>query len=643
MILQNLLEDKRYEWQKATQEQIMSSLLCKTHKYKAIGQRSEKLVMVFGKSHSGKTTLILSLMGVAEEKLADLNHILRAGIPEGKSSTSTAIIYQKSEDDYFGVCEHSLNQISEHSIVKCTEEEFVTKIKDTRLSVENHKRNNKLVLYLYIPRSYFGNSDFVSQQINILDVPGYETTNLGERYHTEALLKKYMSVSALNIVVRSIYDINDLRYFSAPNGDDFTKLTSGKYIIVTTRSYSQESVFKYFLKQPQERNNTFEEMLCEECRIQLERVFGPQIPTYFPVDIGESFNELINTKVTNQVDRDYLLAYRKKMFDGIYECIYNKQSNSLISWVNEIVEDEEYYGKKVASETDEKLRNVIQLLKFDNRKSDKKKGAISRCEQRLEELNEIIEGLVAQRQSFMLPEIGERIENEVNSCKDECFTSDFKWRNSDGPKDLSVIFAELFTKIVEEQINDFETEHEVITENIKRKWKDVVDEMEIEIQETLNKAMNAHTRLRVLNPSNKKKIEIGKNKLNEVIPELIGMCYGEILREYDEEIERKKSKKNTLRILINGNKRKVDELRLSIKKKEEEKKQLEEKREAIRCRKEKDKELLRNYREIVYENFARQKREVIELMNKSSSKEEKMEYLILLGLMDKDYRKIAME
>ena len=100
MSLQNLLEDNRNKWQKDTQEQILNQLLCKSHKYKAMGQQDEKLVMVFGKSHSGKTTLILSLMGVEEDKLSELNYILRAETPKGKSSTSTAIIYQKSDDGF---------------------------------------------------------------------------------------------------------------------------------------------------------------------------------------------------------------------------------------------------------------------------------------------------------------------------------------------------------------------------------------------------------------------------------------------------------------------------------------------------------------------------------------------------------------
>lgn len=644
MILQSLLEDKRYEWQKATQEQILSGLLCKSHKYKAIGQRNDKLVMVFGKSHAGKTTFILSLMGITEDKLSELNSILRAGIQEGKSSTSTAIVYQKSDDDSFGVCEHSINELSEYEIVKCSKEEFEHKIQETRLAVEKHKRNNELVLYLYIPRSYFGDNDFASQQINILDVPGYETTNAEERYHTEAILNKYMSVSALNIVVKSIYDINDLRYFSAPNRDDFTKLTSSKYIVVTTRSYSQESVFKYFLKQPQERCGTFEEMLCKECRVQFERVFGSQIPAYFPVDLGDSFNELINTKITNQADREYLIAYRKKVFDGIFQCIHNKQSNTLISWVKEVVEDEEYYGGVEAAVIDKKICGIRESLEINDRQLKKKKDAILRLVQNLEGVRGRIKELVDKQKSLLLPNLEEWIDCKVDSCKEEYFTSDFKWRNTGGLMDGSEIFARLFSEMVTEQIEELSIEHDVVSEKMKKKWLDVFEDAELEIRNSLNEVMNAHKILKVLNPSNKEKIELGRKKMHEMVPVFIRMCYEQILKEYDEEISRKKNKEyNPLKILIEENTKKVNELECSKKKQSEERERLEKEREAIEVRVKKDKAILGEYRKIARENFSRQQQEVVELMNRTNSKEEKVEYLILLGLMDKDYRKIVME
>ena len=113
MKLQNILKDNRYIWQNKSQEEILDKLLLKPKQSRLARTKEEKLVVVFGKPQTGKTTLILSLMGVSEEKLADVSKVLRAGTPKGDSSTSTAIIYQRSDDDMFGISARRENNNSE--------------------------------------------------------------------------------------------------------------------------------------------------------------------------------------------------------------------------------------------------------------------------------------------------------------------------------------------------------------------------------------------------------------------------------------------------------------------------------------------------------------------------------------------------
>ena len=645
MILPSLLEDKRYEWQKISQEEILSGLLCKSHKYKALGQCNDKLVMVFGKSHAGKTTFILSLMGVAENKLSELNRVLRADIPEGKSSTSTAIIYQKSDDNNFGWCERGINEVAEYNIEKCSKEEFVKKIQETRLAVESQKRDKEIVLYLYIPKSYFDNSICIKQPINILDVPGYETTNSEERYHTEAILKKYMSASVLNIVVRSIYDINDLQYFRAPNGDDYTKLTSGRYIIVTTRTYSQESIYKYFLQHQQDRTMLFEKMLCNECEAQFKRVFGSEIPRYFPIDIGESFYELINTKISNFLDREYLIAYRKRIFESIYECIYSKQSNSFISWVNEVIEDEKYYGGFEAVVIDEKIKKVKEDLEINERRLKKIKEYILRLESNLNAINDKVKELGDKRERLQIPKLKELIDKEVDSCRKEYFTEDYNWKNVSATNDVSKLFAEIFTEILKKKIEELSSEHDdIVSEMMRNSWLDKMNDVEIEIRENLNEAMNSHKFFKVLNPTNKEKIELGKNELHSIIPKLIEEFYKQIGQGYETRISQKhRNEINALTILLKENNREIEELEKKLKIWQSEQEQLEKQKMDIERRIEEDKASILEYSKVASKNYNCQRKEIITLMNSSNSKEEKLEYLILLGLMEKDYRKITME
>ena len=110
MTLLRWLNDHRWNWQQKTQEEIKKRLLYLPENL-AMQSQGQKLVVVYGKPQIGKTTMILTLLGVDERMQAKLDVILRAGIPQGNSSTSTAIFYVPSDDNLFGICERSYNSM----------------------------------------------------------------------------------------------------------------------------------------------------------------------------------------------------------------------------------------------------------------------------------------------------------------------------------------------------------------------------------------------------------------------------------------------------------------------------------------------------------------------------------------------------
>ena len=61
---------------------------------------SHVTVAVYGATQVGKTTLILDLLGVTGEALDRASSVLRGDQRMGKSSTSCAIRYGRSKDDY---------------------------------------------------------------------------------------------------------------------------------------------------------------------------------------------------------------------------------------------------------------------------------------------------------------------------------------------------------------------------------------------------------------------------------------------------------------------------------------------------------------------------------------------------------------
>lgn len=65
--------------------------------------RKKYLVVIYGKSQIGKSTLILNMIGIRDKCFPLVYKTLRAKVPKGNSSTSTAIIYSKSDTEDYGL------------------------------------------------------------------------------------------------------------------------------------------------------------------------------------------------------------------------------------------------------------------------------------------------------------------------------------------------------------------------------------------------------------------------------------------------------------------------------------------------------------------------------------------------------------
>lgn len=94
--------DDRETWQNNTIEEIKKKVIYKPKSLKN-SRVGEKLVAIYGPPQIGKTTLILCLIGIAPEFQKKVYNDIRAGVPRGNSSTSTAIIYHQIDADLYGV------------------------------------------------------------------------------------------------------------------------------------------------------------------------------------------------------------------------------------------------------------------------------------------------------------------------------------------------------------------------------------------------------------------------------------------------------------------------------------------------------------------------------------------------------------
>ena len=99
------LFQRRSDWQEKAFNELKDDLTAtKDNRFLKYQDENETyLVMICGKSQIGKSTLILKMIGIRDENFNDVYNTLRAGSPQGNSSTVTAIIYAKSATDKYAL------------------------------------------------------------------------------------------------------------------------------------------------------------------------------------------------------------------------------------------------------------------------------------------------------------------------------------------------------------------------------------------------------------------------------------------------------------------------------------------------------------------------------------------------------------
>lgn len=145
-----------------------------------------KRIIMIGATQMGKTTLIMTLMGVMPNKTEELEKILRGGRRYGSSSTSTAIIYSKmpkgsENSDKFGLAKGEITKRIEERDVEffSDSEQFKKELErineNSRKNSVEEKEDLSLITYVFIPNSYFESSS--EEDLQIVDLPGFGDKN----------------------------------------------------------------------------------------------------------------------------------------------------------------------------------------------------------------------------------------------------------------------------------------------------------------------------------------------------------------------------------------------------------------------------------------------------------------------------------
>lgn len=167
--------------------------------------QSIKRVIVYGPTQVGKTTLIMDLIGIKTDLQKDLEKILRGGALKGTSSTSCAIVYNRWDDNCFGLRLGNIDGEHNTELMRFDSDAFRKKIKEINAANRNHAESKADIsthdiLYYYIPDSFF-TEDAPNKNLQIVDLPGFGERNEQMRRKADEIIRYLSGIVAGAIVV----------------------------------------------------------------------------------------------------------------------------------------------------------------------------------------------------------------------------------------------------------------------------------------------------------------------------------------------------------------------------------------------------------------------------------------------------------
>lgn len=347
-------------------------------------------IAVYGNSQVGKTSLILKLIGISDERYDELYRILRCDIPRGHSVTATSMVYRKAEDNNFHI------KLFNSPSIQVTSEKLQDELKKIRANVESNqirfddeKQNSNI--QIDIPAYYFKNIDY---DFTIIDLPGINSSNRKEHNHVEFVIKRIVPAASLVLLVCD--KISDF----SPENIQLSEIKKwyrepDRFRLILTRSVSANSVrnsiknnfsyddyIRYYCEQ-------FEHTLNPKGSKQIEEpIFDKKSTKFYPLEYGESFQQL---KQDDRVVFDNSKAFIDKL---IQELIIDIKENAtdykiLLRMTN--------YSNIIEKDI------VDQIFEIE-----KKKEAINKSSKNLEEEKEIRKGF----KKIKNEEIG-KLENQI--------------------------------------------------------------------------------------------------------------------------------------------------------------------------------------------------------------------------------------
>ncbi|MEC1716494.1 hypothetical protein [Schinkia azotoformans] len=282
------LEENRWSWVREGIDEFRKGFL---RLIPTQNQKKEVLIGVYGPTQVGKTTLILKILGIREDKMKELSKALRGKRAAGNSATVTTTIYHRSPDEQFVII---FPDGKKQSFL--TLEAFEEGMEQVRGVVESNRAFSIKPIHIYFSERYFNliEIDTRSQDVTILDLPGDDSREEREVKHVERCLKEYIPHCRLCLVMEIGSQMVNVTQLTREHVRDWIYLPE-QFRLVLTRTLTSSSVRDKV--QTGEINST--KSYISHFQHELNRLLdGRKIEKIYPLEIGDSWLEIKEKELT---------------------------------------------------------------------------------------------------------------------------------------------------------------------------------------------------------------------------------------------------------------------------------------------------------------------------------------------------------
>lgn len=367
-------------------------------------EAERSVVVAAGRTHVGKTSLILRLLGVIDpESRQRVENVLRGGRKEGESATPTATILAIAPDDQFRI-----QLPSEANPSGLSDEAAKHKVKRIRKQVVSGEASETEAVRVELPQDTV-EDDSPRLDLDFVDLPGWGSFDSDEQVHVRKLVRNYLRRAHLVLIVEEAEKIQHLQHQTLVGANPNWMHLEERFGIVLTRSASVMKDWKDF-PDPEERPESLDEyveMYRDEIRETTRKKRTADalsgLPLY-PVEFAESWEEL--NKAVREHTEEWIDTRLEDLLDRV------NRADAPVAALHQLVGRYQAAGK-IREQVREERDEVVEDIEAEMEEHEK---IIDAQKDRIEELREKKERWAELKRS--LPSVDEVIPESVGSAEE---------------------------------------------------------------------------------------------------------------------------------------------------------------------------------------------------------------------------------